>query len=143
MEQSSSTIALASSTAEIEQCYCVMSQLRSHLKVDNFVTQIQAQMASGYRLAYITETEVVGVAGFIVNTSLSWGKYLYLTDLVIAEPKRSQGYGAALFNWLIAYAKQHHCQQFHLDSGVQRATAHKFYFQQGMSIAGYHFSLQL
>lgn len=35
--QASATIQLAISVAEIEQCFHVMSQLRSHLLADNFV----------------------------------------------------------------------------------------------------------
>ncbi len=87
--------------------------------------------------------KVAGVAGFKQDTSLSWGKYLYVADLVVDEKVRSQKYGSALFTWLIAYAKENKCQQFHLDSGVQRFTAHRFYLNQKMYISSHHFSLIL
>ncbi len=87
--------------------------------------------------------KVAGVAGFKQDTSLSWGKYLYVADLVVDEKVRSQKYGSALFTWLIAYAKENKCQQFHLDSGVQRFTAHRFYLNQEMYISSHHFSLIL
>lgn len=45
--------------AEIEQCFPIMSQLRLHLKVDDFVQQVQAQMVADYQLAYIYDSEVV------------------------------------------------------------------------------------
>ncbi|MEM7760365.1 MAG: GNAT family N-acetyltransferase, partial [Cyanobacteria bacterium P01_A01_bin.40] len=76
-------------------------------------------------------------------TSLSWGKYLYVADLVIEQYRRSQGYGEVLFTWLIAFAKQHNCQQLHLDSGVQRFAAHRFYLRQKMNISSHHFTLKL
>ncbi len=141
--QSTTKIKLASSVAEIQQCYPIMSQLRLHLKADKFVQQIQSQMASGYQLAYIQDPEVIGVAGFKIDLSLSWGKYLYVADLVVDTKMRSHGYGSALFTWLVTYAKQHNCQQFHLDSGVQRFAAHRFYLRQKLDITSHHFTLKL
>jgi GNAT superfamily N-acetyltransferase len=141
--QASATIQLAISVAEIEQCFPVMSQLRSHLQADNFVQQVQTQMETGYQLAYIHDEQVVGVAGFEISTNLAWGKYLYVADLVIDEGVRSQGYGEALFTWLIKYAQKHNCQEFHLDSGVQRFAAHRFYLRHKMNISSHHFSLKL
>jgi GNAT superfamily N-acetyltransferase len=136
-------IQLAISVAEIEQCFPVMSQLRSHLSADDFVQQVQAQMETGYQLAYIHDAQVIGVAGFEISTNLAWGKYLYLADLVVDDQMRSQGYGEALFTWLIKYAQKHDCQEFHLDSGVQRFAAHRFYLRHKMNISSHHFSLKL
>ena len=42
-----------------------MSQLRPHLKLENFIEQVQQQMELGYQLAYITEQDaIMGAAGF-------------------------------------------------------------------------------
>jgi len=152
--QPSTTIKLATSVIEIEQCFPIMSQLRSrsvggaqsHLLADNFAQLVQTQMSTGYHLAYIyddQDEQVLGVAGFNIATNLAWGKYLYVADLVVDEKKRSQGYGEALFIWLMEYAQKNNCQQFHLDSGVQRFAAHRFYLRHKMKISSHHFSLQL
>lgn len=139
-----SMIQLATSSQEIEQCFPIMSQLRPHLKSENFTAQIEQQIELGYRLAYITEQDVImGVAGFNLATSLSWGKYLYVADLVVDKNHRSKYYGEMLFKWLIQYAQDSSCQQLHLDSGVQRFAAHRFYFRQKMSITSHHFALHL
>jgi GNAT superfamily N-acetyltransferase len=140
--QPSASIHLATSIAQIRQCFPVMSQLRPHLQADNFAQQVQAQRSTGYQLAYIYDDQVAGVAGFNLASNLAWGKYLYLADLVVNEGSRSQGYGQALFTWLIKYAQDHNCQQFHLDSGVQRFAAHRFYLRNKMNISSHHFSLQ-
>ena len=137
-------IELATSATEIEQCFPIVSQLRPHLNADEFVDLIQQQIALGYQLAYVTEQDlIVGIGGFHIATSLSWGKYLYVADLVVDEKYRSQGYGEQLFNWLIEYARNNNCQQFHLDSGVQRFAAHRFYLRQKMNITSHHFALKL
>jgi GNAT superfamily N-acetyltransferase len=136
-------IKVATSIAEIEQCFPVMSQLRPHLEANSFVSQVQTQMETGYQLAYIHDGQVLGVAGFNLANNLAWGKYLYVADLVVDENVRSQGYGEALFTWLITYAQKHNCQEFHLDSGVQRFAAHRFYLRHKMNISSHHFSLKL
>ena len=134
-------IKLATSVSEIEQCFPVMVQLRPHLQADNFVIRVRTQQEQGYQLAYIQKSEVVGVAGFNLANNLVWGKYLYVADLVVDESKRSCRYGETLFNWLLEYAKQYDCQQLHLDSGVQRFDAHRFYLRHRMRISSHHFSL--
>ena len=123
-----------------------MLQLRRHLHPDSFVSQVREQMQAGYRLAYLQDAQddnIIAVAGFTITTNLAWGKHLYVTDLVVDAQKRSQGYGEALFAWLIEYAKNQNCQQLHLDSGVQRFAAHRFYLRHKMNISSHHFSLNL
>lgn len=138
------SIQLASSDVQIEQCFPVMSQLRSHLDFDVFVSQVKNQMEDDYQLAFLEDREeIIAVAGFRISTSLSWGRFLYVFDLVVDESKRSQSYGQQLFQWLIKYAKDLHCQQLHLDSGVQRFDAHRFYIKQSLNITGHHFALEL
>ena len=136
-------IKLASSATEIEQCFPIISQLRPHLVTNNFVGRVETQMNAGYQLAYISNREIVGVAGFNIITNLAWGKHLYVADLVVDRQRRSLGYGEALLNWLIEYARKQGCQQLHLDSGVQRFAAHRFYLRHKMHISSHHFSLRL
>jgi GNAT superfamily N-acetyltransferase len=74
---------------------------------------------------------------------LAWGKFLYVDDLVAKSDDRSKGFGGALFDWLIEYARKEGCDQFHLDSGVQRFAAHRFYLTKRMIIEAHHFGLKL
>jgi GNAT superfamily N-acetyltransferase len=67
------------------------------------------------------------------------GQILYVDDLSVDETQRSRGYGAALIAWLMDRARAKGCAQIHLDSGVQREAAHKFYFREGFTINAYHF----
>jgi GNAT superfamily N-acetyltransferase len=64
-------------------------------------------------------------------------------DLVAAPAQRSRGHGGKLFDWLVAQAKQNNCDEFHLDSGVQRFGAHRFYLARRMDINCHHFALKL
>jgi GNAT superfamily N-acetyltransferase len=84
---------------------------------------------------------VLCVAGFVVGTKLAWSKHLYVDDLVTAAQHRSRGAGAKMISWLKAHALELGCQQLHLDSGVQRFEAHRFYLREGFNIGSHHFSI--
>jgi len=137
-------IALAETEADIARCYPVMVELRPHLSASEFATRVRKQQATGFQLAYLEEAgEVRVVAGFRYLETLAWGKILYVDDLVAAPAQRSRGHGGQLFDWLVAQAKQNSCDEFHLDSGVQRFGAHRFYLTRRMDIICHHFALKL
>jgi predicted GNAT superfamily acetyltransferase len=139
-----SIVALAREDEEILSCYEVMAELRPHIKREDFVQRVKRQHEdSGYELAYIKAGDVKAVAGFRVSECMAWGKFMYVDDLVAGSNDRSQGHGGLLFDWLVAYAREAGCDEFHLDSGVQRFDAHRFYLRKRMAIEGHHFGLKL
>jgi GNAT superfamily N-acetyltransferase len=128
--------------------YATMRELRPHLASEaEFVARVNAiQRAEGYRLAgsfMEGQAEPVAVAGFRVLHTLAWGYVLYVDDLVTREAYHGQGHAAALMLWLVDEAARLGCDQLHLDSGVHRHTAHRFYLNQGMRITAYHFAREL
>lgn len=139
-----SDIALATTDADLAACFPVIAQLRPHLTPEEFSQRVRRQQGSGFQLAACrADGEVVAVAGFRVLENLAWGRFLYVDDLVTDETSRSQGYGEALFDWLVARARVEGCGQLHLDSGVQRFGAHRFYLARRMDITSHHFALKL
>ncbi len=138
------TIHLATNDEEIRNCYPVMVELRPHVNPDEFIERVKRQTAiAGYQLAYVIDQDVKAVAGFRISENLAWGKYLYVDDLVSKSDARSRGYGGALFDWLVKHARENDCDQFHLDSGVHRFGAHRFYLAKRMAIESHHFGLKL
>jgi len=135
-------IRIAQTEQDLLCCYPVIAQLRPHLNQQQFIEQVQRQQKEGYRLAYLVERQTVqAAAGYRVLEMLSRGRFLYVDDLVTTSESRSMGYGEKLMKFLLQEARLEGCQLLDLDSGVQRHGAHRFYFQQGMSIASYHFSI--
>lgn len=135
-------IYIAEHDAELEQAVNVLLELRPAFGKDDLLAQIKEQRSDGYQIAYARhEGEVVAVAGFVVGTKLAWGKHIYVDDLVTAERHRSEGAGGQLIAWLMAHARELGCDQLHLDSGVQRFGAHRFYLREGFDITSHHFSV--
>jgi GNAT superfamily N-acetyltransferase len=135
-------IKIAESHADLEKISGVLLELRTTFSRETLIAQIKKQAAAGYRVAYVeSDGEVLCVAGFVVGTKLAWGKHLYVDDLVTAERHRSKGAGAAMVAWLKSQARSLGCTQLHLDSGVQRFSAHRFYLRERFAISSHHFSL--
>ncbi len=139
-----STIRVADSDELIERCFPVMHELRPHVDHEAFLVRVRRQMAQGYQIAFVEERgEVQAVAGFRVVEMLAWGKAMYVDDLVAAQATRGTGHGSRLFDWLVETARNLKCDQFHLDSGVHRFAAHRFYLHKGMDITSHHFAMKL
>jgi len=137
-------IEIAESDAEISACYPVMHELRPHIGETEFVTRVRRLQEGGYRLVCLRVDEApVAVAGMRIGENLAWGRFLYVDDLVTAERHRSKGYGQALLEWIEHYAGEARCSEVHLDSGLQRQDAHRFYEREGVAKTGFHFAVSV
>jgi GNAT superfamily N-acetyltransferase len=134
-------IVRAQTDEEILATRGVMLELRPNVPAAEYLSTVRRMMAGdGYRLAAVyAGGEVQAVAGYRLMEMLYCGRILYVDDLNTAPGARSRGFGRALMDWLRAEARAHGCGELHLDSGVQRGQAHRFYFREGLTINAYHF----
>ncbi len=133
---------IAGTEQELKRIAPVLLELRDHYDTESLLVRIRQQQRDGYQLAFVEENgEVLAVAGFVITSKLAWGRHLYVDDLVTAAERRSRGAGHCLMNWLRQYAVDNGCEQLHLDSGVQRFRAHRFYLREGFDINGHHFAI--
>lgn len=137
-------ISLANTPEQIGRCSSVMRELRPHIKAIDFAARVLNQQKEGYQLVFLeTDGVIRAVAGFRLLNLLFSGRTLYVDDLVTRESDRARGFGAALFEWMVEYARGQDCEHLTLDSGVQRFAAHRFYLKRGMDITSHHFQLKL
>ena len=117
----------------------VHRQLRPNLPAD-YCARMTAIFANGGRMAVVVDGEaVLAVSIWRVIENTSEGRRLYVDDLVSDDAHRSQGVGKCLLGWLEQKAVSLGCDALALDSGVQRAGAHRFYFREGMHIPAFCF----
>lgn len=139
-------IKFANTDEQILNCFPVMKELRTHITDEKeFLERVKSQQVNSmYNLAYLEENgHVKSCAGFVFAEKLFSGKMIYVDDLITLSTERSRGYGDMMFNWLMDYAKMNKCDQLHLDSGVQRHGAHRFYLRNRMDITSYHFVIKI
>jgi GNAT superfamily N-acetyltransferase len=110
----------------------VHRELRPHLP-QGYAEKMGRVFAGGARMSIaIVGSAVAGVAVHRVHENT-------FDDPLL----RSQGVGKALLQHMQGLARKAGCGRFTLDSGVQRAQAHKFYFREGMTVTSFHFGMAL
>ncbi|WP_042220954.1 GNAT family N-acetyltransferase [Oceanobacillus manasiensis] len=117
------------SESEIMQAFPVMKQLRTHLTEETYLDLvIEAKKEDRYKLfALFDEGEIVAVTGFKPMTTLYYGRFVWVCDLVTDKNRRSKGYGEKLLTYVHEWAKENNYESVALSSGLQRTEAHRFY----------------
>lgn len=120
----------------------VLVQLRPHLTPESLAAVYREGHPQGLRFtaAYDDQGRCAAVAGWRIVATTVVGRKLYVDDLVTSEDVRGEGFGAALLGELTERARAAGCAAIDLDSGVQRAGAHRFYFRERMSVTSLHFA---
>lgn len=82
---------------------------------------------------------LVGVFSGWLTVRLYSGKQLELDNVIIDQSIQSKGFGKQMLDWAENWAKEQGCLSVELNTYVHNSRSHKFYFNQGYSILGYHF----
>ena len=137
-------ILLVTDLEQIKRCAPVLRELRTLLTEEQIIERVQQQMPDGYRLACVEASgHVTSVAGYRITRNLSYGKFLYVDDLVTRADQKRNGHAGQLIEWLCKHAQDQGCASLVLDSGVQRFEAHRFYLAHKMDITAHHFARKL
>ena len=114
------------------------------LETVKYLAAVSRMRTDGFRLAAASVGGKVGaVAGFRTMEMLYCGHILSIDDLVTDEAMRSKGLGKALLEWLSREAQRLGCGQVHLDSGLHRLDAHRFYERESFKKTAFHFAARL
>lgn len=131
--------------ADLPDTWPVMAQLRPHLNEVDYLAMVRRMRATdGFRMFAARRGDgVVGVAGVRPMELLYCGRILQIDDLVVSSAERSTGVGKALVDHVKAVAWAESRSEVHLDSGLARTDAHRFYEREGFERLGYHFRIRL
>lgn len=88
--------------------------------------------------------------GKLVAMSNGWitvrfysGKQLEVDNVIVDPDIRSQGIGKYFFAHIQDWAIKNECKTIELNTFVQNSKSHKFYFNEGYAILGFHFQKML
>tara|TARA_R110002049_G_scaffold260851_4_gene436847 strand:+ start:671 stop:1096 length:426 start_codon:yes stop_codon:yes gene_type:complete len=85
------------------------------------------------------KNDLIGVSGLWFCTRHYMGKSVELDHVYIAPEHRGNGIGKQFMKWIYNYVKQKGCNSVELNTYVQNYPSHKFYYNEGFEILGYHF----
>jgi|688.fasta_scaffold1647824_1 GNAT superfamily N-acetyltransferase len=137
-------VKLAITDDDLMRAFPAVNALRPNLTPENYLPMVKRMMSNGFHLAMLEldNGSVPAIGGFRIDEMFHRGKGVYVDDLSTLEEHRSKGYGEQVLDFIIAYCKAQGCECIHLDSGVQRFRAHRFYLKYGFDIIGHHFALK-
>ncbi len=83
--------------------------------------------------------KLVGISSGWTTVRLYSGKQLEVDNVIIDSSLQSKGVGKLLFEFTEKWAKEKDYKTIELNTYVQNSRSHKFYFNLGYSILGFHF----
>jgi GNAT superfamily N-acetyltransferase len=89
------------------------------------------------------ESQLIGISSAWTTVRLYCGKQLEVDNVIIDPTIQSQGIGKLFFEYIETWAKDHDYKTIELNTYIQNAKSHKFYFNLGYSNLGLHFLKKL
>jgi GNAT superfamily N-acetyltransferase len=130
--------------AEFQSMFPLIKTLNKDMSKARFNALLKEMLPLGYRCVGAYEgTKLVGLCGFWVGYRFWCVKYIDLDNVVVDPTIRSKGIGRKMVAWVEKEGKKLGCSIAGLDSYTTAYSAHRFYFREGYSILGYHFTKRL
>lgn len=105
---------------------------------------LEARMKEMINLSYYEcigmyhDDQLIGISGLWYSTRHYIGKTVEADHVVIDENFRNQGLGQKLFDWIHEYTRSKGCDSIELNTYVENRKSHKFYYNLGYEIYGFH-----
>lgn len=113
---------------QLLEAYPLISQLRKHLSVEEFVETAKQMMTCGYRAICLYDgKKILAYAGFAELLNLYYGRHIWIYELVVDEENRGKGLGKILLSHIEDYAKEKNLSCIALSSSLEKENAHRFY----------------
>jgi|GEM_PF-43899 len=119
----------------------LVQQLNRHMAATVLQARLEATFKyEHYRCFGLFENDrLIGVSSGWLTTRLYCGRQLELDNVVMDERIQSKGYGRFLLNEIEKWAIAEGCETIELNTYMANARSHKFYFNLGYHILGFHF----
>jgi len=89
------------------------------------------------------DDKLVAMSNGWITVRFYSGKQLEVDNVIVDPGLRSKGVGKLFFARIQEWANQHDCKTIELNTYVQNSKSHKFYFNEGYAILGFHFQKML
>ena len=83
--------------------------------------------------------KLVGISGLWYSVRHYIGKSAEPDHVIIDDTIRSKGLGKQFFNWIDNHVKSKGCEAIELNAYAANTKSHKFYYNEGYDIYGFHF----
>jgi len=131
--------------SDINSIVPLVQKLTNYKYSDEILKERFAEMVTqNYECAGVYDGEkLIGISGMWYCTRHYAGKSMEVDHVFIDDGYRSLGLGKQFFSWIYEYVKAKGYNSVELNTYVQNYPSHKFYYNEGFEILGYHFFKKL
>jgi len=98
-----------------------------------------SQLPSYKCFGLFRDKELIGISSGWTTIRIYCGKQLELDNVIIDSKIQSKGYGKFFMDAIKEWSYINDYQSISLNTYIENYRSHKFYFNQGYKILGYHF----
>jgi GNAT superfamily N-acetyltransferase len=130
---------------DIDSIIPLVSELNENKITDSILkTRFFEMVKQNYECAVVYHNdELIGVTGLWYCTRHYSGRSVELDHVFINKGHRNKGLGKKFMAWIEHYIMAKGYEAIELNTYVQNYPSHKFYYNQGYNILGYHFLKEL
>lgn len=131
--------------SQIDTIIPLVQKLTNFKYSDAILKERFAEMVTqNYECAGVYDGDkLIGISGMWFCTRHYAGKSMEVDHVFIDDGYRSHGLGKQFFAWMYDYVKAKGYNSVELNTYVQNYPSHKFYYNEGFEILGYHFFKKL
>ncbi|CAM1340233.1 GNAT family N-acetyltransferase [Tenacibaculum amylolyticum] len=90
-------------------------------------------------VAAYDDEKIIGICGLWYATRHYIGRSVEPDHVIISEDYRGKSLGKQFFKWIYEYTQQKGCEAIELNTYSGNTKSHKFYYNEGFNIYGFHF----
>ena len=90
-------------------------------------------------IGLFSDKKLIGITGLWYSLRHYIGKTVEPDHVIIDKAYRDQNLGKQFFDWIYEYTKSKGCEAIELNTYTGNTKSHKFYYNEGFNIYGFHF----
>lgn len=124
----------------INQMLPLMLQINKKTEVSLIEARLKEMFNQNYKcIGILFDKHLIGICGLWFMTRHYSGRSIEIDHVVIDEKYRGQKIGEELIKFITIYAEQNQFEAIELNTYVNNPGSHKFYYNAGFQIKGFHF----
>ncbi|MCG8577088.1 MAG: GNAT family N-acetyltransferase [Flavobacteriales bacterium] len=121
-----------------------LMELNGNISEEILSKRTLEMIEQNYRcLGVYDKGELIGICGMWFMTRHYSGRSIEVDHVMINKSYREKGLGKQLFDWIHDYANKNNVEACELNTYVRNTRSHKFYYNLGYEIRGFHFVKEL
>jgi len=118
----------------------LLMQVNKKTPEDLLLKRLYEMVKENYKCLGIYDNDkLIGICGLWFLTRHYCGRTIEPDHVMIEPAYQSKGIGKLLFDWIFIHAKENGYEASELNTYVNNPKSHKFYYNLGYDIKGFHF----